>query len=432
MGDQPAAPFESKVECPKCQAKFRLTASQDHLPAVVLCPRCQNAFSVGETDDAAGAEPFEPNPEFARAPSEDTPVVQLTPAGPGAGLEGEFSSPDILDEGLGATSSAGGFTDEELEDMDDFARSLRADPAGSTERPSNKPSDKPSKRLPALPEIDTSAKPSPSAKSNTSGEQGGTQQALRERLEQILNEGLDGFSHGDQPPPALEKPDGEPNTTLRGLPVDKDGNAGGNRPGAGMAGRRRGSGFIVLPTQEIRDAFGEGVYMLRIAGEEFGPVDQSGVVTLIKHGAVMAADEIAEPGEDWTPILNHPGIVRLRAKMAQEAHRVLKGLDVRGRRIEEEPDQAAEPDEPRPTSPRPSPDKPSPAPPKHASPSASAADAEPARKPEQKQISNPAQTPAQKPTNEPSTTNETRVDPVSVTAALFVGVIIGWLLGQFF
>ncbi|MFW6057284.1 MAG: hypothetical protein ACOC9W_00370, partial [Persicimonas sp.] len=396
MGDQPAPPFESKVECPQCQAKFRLTASQDHLPAVVLCPRCQNAFPVGETDeDAAGAQPFEPNPEFARAPSEDTPVVQLTPAGSTVGLEDEFSSPIIVDEGLGATSSAGGFTDEELEDMDDFARSLRADPASSTEMVSDDPSGKASQRPPALPDIAPRAKPSPSAKSNRSDEQGGTQQALRERLEQILNEGLEGFSHGDQPPPAIEKPDGESNTTLRGLPVDKEGNADGKRPGAGMASRRRGSGFIVLPTQEIRDAFGQGVYMLRIAGEEFGPVDQSGVVTLIKHGAVMAADEIAEPGGGWTPILDHPGIVRLRAKMAREAHRVLKGLDVRGRRIEKEPDE-----------PTPAPSPASPPPPEPDEPSAAAAPVQPVEPVE------PTRTPAQKRAKEPVAMPSTRVDPV--------------------
>lgn len=91
----------------------------------------------------------------------------------------------------------------------------------------------------------------------------------------------------------------------------------------GMAGERRGSGYIRLPTTEILEVLGQGSYRLMVEEIVYEPVDEQGLVDLIKQGVLLGAEQIAEADGDWTPIAEHPVFKRLRKKMAMEAHAVL-------------------------------------------------------------------------------------------------------------
>lgn len=91
----------------------------------------------------------------------------------------------------------------------------------------------------------------------------------------------------------------------------------------GMAGERRGSGYIRLPTTEILEVLGHGDYRLMVEDIVYEPVDEQGLLELIKQGVLLGAEQIAEADGDWTPIAEHPVFKRLRKKMALEAHAVL-------------------------------------------------------------------------------------------------------------
>ncbi|QDG52374.1 hypothetical protein FIV42_16985 [Persicimonas caeni] len=103
---------------------------------------------------------------------------------------------------------------------------------------------------------------------------------------------------------------------------------------AGRAGEARGSGFIFLPTPEIRESLAEGPYRLRVAGKEYGPVDDAGLVELIKHGALLGGEEIATLDGPWVRVVHHPAFTQLRSKMARGAHEVLREMSVQGRSVE--------------------------------------------------------------------------------------------------
>ena len=91
----------------------------------------------------------------------------------------------------------------------------------------------------------------------------------------------------------------------------------------GHTGDRRGSGYIRLPTTEILEVLGQGNYRLMVEDIVYEPVDEAGLTELIKRGVLMGAEMIAEPGEEWQPINDHPVFKRLRKKMAIEAHALL-------------------------------------------------------------------------------------------------------------
>ena len=91
----------------------------------------------------------------------------------------------------------------------------------------------------------------------------------------------------------------------------------------GAASERRGSGHIRLPTTEILEVLGRGSYRLMVEDIVYEPVDERGLVDLIKQGVLLGAEQIADADGDWTPIAEHPVFKRLRKKMAMEAHAVL-------------------------------------------------------------------------------------------------------------
>ena len=91
----------------------------------------------------------------------------------------------------------------------------------------------------------------------------------------------------------------------------------------GLVPERRGSGYIRLPTTEIMEVLGAGNYRLMVENIVYEPVDEAGLTELIKRGVLMGAEMIAEPGEEWQPINDHPVFKRLRKKMAIEAHALL-------------------------------------------------------------------------------------------------------------
>ena len=95
------------------------------------------------------------------------------------------------------------------------------------------------------------------------------------------------------------------------------------RDDLGMAGENVGSGYIRIPTAEILDVIGSGSYRLRVEDVVYEPVDEKGLVRLIKGGVLMGAEEIAEADGDWMPVDEHPVIRELRKRMAEEAHRLL-------------------------------------------------------------------------------------------------------------
>ncbi len=101
--------------------------------------------------------------------------------------------------------------------------------------------------------------------------------------------------------------------------------AGGlnNESSVGMAGERRGSGYIRLPTAEILEVLGQGQYRLKVEDIVYEPVDEQGLTELIKRGVLMGAELIAEQGGEFMPIGEHPVFKRLRKKMAMEAHALL-------------------------------------------------------------------------------------------------------------
>jgi hypothetical protein len=92
---------------------------------------------------------------------------------------------------------------------------------------------------------------------------------------------------------------------------------------AGMAGERRGSGYIRLPTSEILEVLGQGSYRLLVEDIVYEPVDEQGLTELIKRGVLLGAEQIAEADGDWMPIGEHPVFRRLRRRMAMEAHALL-------------------------------------------------------------------------------------------------------------
>jgi hypothetical protein len=108
----------------------------------------------------------------------------------------------------------------------------------------------------------------------------------------------------------------------------------------GAASERRGSGYIRLPTAEIQDVLGQGTYRLRVEDIVYEPIDQQGLTELVKRGVLLGAEEIAEPDGDWMPIADHPVFVKLRRKMAHEAHHLLEkykpdgGSELPGRKAE--------------------------------------------------------------------------------------------------
>ena len=97
----------------------------------------------------------------------------------------------------------------------------------------------------------------------------------------------------------------------------------GQEDSVGMAGERRGSGYIRLPTSEIIDVLGQGQYRLLVEDIVYEPVDERGLTELVKRGVILGAEKIADPGGEWRPINEHPVFRRLKKKMAIEAHSLL-------------------------------------------------------------------------------------------------------------
>lgn len=98
-----------------------------------------------------------------------------------------------------------------------------------------------------------------------------------------------------------------------------------NAPGTGTASETRGSGYIRLPTSEIKEALGEGEFDIRI-GEFSYSVSEDALVKLVKGGILMGAEEMAAADGVWMPINEHPVVKRLREKMADEAHLLLADI----------------------------------------------------------------------------------------------------------
>lgn len=80
----------------------------------------------------------------------------------------------------------------------------------------------------------------------------------------------------------------------------------GLREKPGMAGERRGSGYIRLPESEILDLLGNGSYRLRVEDIVYEPIDQQAITNLIQVGKLKAKDEIAEADGDWQMLGTHP------------------------------------------------------------------------------------------------------------------------------
>lgn len=146
-------------------------------------------------------------------------------------------------------------------------------------------------------------------------------------------------------PPAVDNPNASDVRRTQPVPrleleQSSNSNQEGNRmPGisvAGRAGEGRGSGFIFLPTPEIREALAEGPYRLRVGGKEYGPVDEAGLVELIKHGALLGGEEIATLDGPWVRVVHHPAFTQLRTKMARGIHEVLREMSVQGRSVKEQ------------------------------------------------------------------------------------------------
>ena len=116
----------------------------------------------------------------------------------------------------------------------------------------------------------------------------------------------------------------------------------GQESSVGMAGERRGSGYIRLPTAEILDVLGQGQYRLMVEDIVYEPVDEVGLTELVKRGVLMGAELIAEPGGEWIPITEHPVFKRLRKKMAFEAHALLSKYKRSDAREQATPSEAGE------------------------------------------------------------------------------------------
>ena len=196
--------------------------------------------------------------------------------------------------------------------------------------------------------------------------------SLRLHLKDILNEVVEEVEE-QGPPNALLNP-GNDNTpvawmetnhqnTLTGLPTRADQPKGDDLPTDrdhsitqtlhrpttltlprnAQAGEYRGSGFILLKTSEIREAVGTGEFRLRISGREFGPLNETAVAELIKHGVFMGDGEIADLDGPWMPVMEHPIFIRLREQMATKAHQLLRELNIPGRTDQPEIPQTPEP-----------------------------------------------------------------------------------------
>jgi hypothetical protein len=126
-----------------------------------------------------------------------------------------------------------------------------------------------------------------------------------------------------QPVPLQEQPQDTPQrrgmTRLPGVSLE------------GRAGHDNGSGFIFLPTPEIREALAEGPYRLCVDGQKYGPLDEAELVELIKHGVLMGGEEIATLDGPWVRVVQHDAFRRLRSKMAQGAHQLLEEMSIEGR-----------------------------------------------------------------------------------------------------
>ncbi len=267
-------------------------------------------------------------------------------------------------EGLSmVSSSVGGLTDEELEDIQGLAESLRREPSRA----------------------DAMANPAASAPSGGAASDSGS---LRARLQQIIAQGTASPDLNETPPipwsdqldrefdderryapdaneakhsgDGASPPAGEPETRRTNLSPRPAAIIAGRRSldeptkssrspretqrldaaekhspkgPAGMAGAGRGSGFIMLPSDEIREALSEGPYHLRVDGREYGPLDASVIVTLIKHGVLLGGEEIAATTGSFVRLDEHEALARLRQKLAHEAHKVLRTMPVTARRV---------------------------------------------------------------------------------------------------
>lgn len=94
----------------------------------------------------------------------------------------------------------------------------------------------------------------------------------------------------------------------------------------GLASEKRGSGYIRLPTSEILEVIGTGEFRLKVDDIIYEPVDENGLVRLIKGGVLMGAELIAETDGDWMPVNQHPVMEKLRQRMANEVHSLLKDV----------------------------------------------------------------------------------------------------------
>ncbi len=79
----------------------------------------------------------------------------------------------------------------------------------------------------------------------------------------------------------------------------------GLREKPGMAGERRGSGFIRLPESEILDLLGDGNYRIRVHDIVYEPIGEEALADLIKVGKLKGKDEIAEADGDWGRLKDH-------------------------------------------------------------------------------------------------------------------------------
>jgi hypothetical protein len=122
---------------------------------------------------------------------------------------------------------------------------------------------------------------------------------------------------------SIQPPTQQSSSNAVGLGAEASQGTYGSASQLGMAGERRGSGYIRLPTSEILEVLGQGSYRIMVEDIVYEPVDEQGLTELIKRGVLLGAEQIAEADGDWMPIGEHPVFRRLRRRMALEAHALL-------------------------------------------------------------------------------------------------------------